>query len=151
MIPLYDLQLKKMMTFYLLGISFDEFQLEDDSSIDLQHFENEQFAIFVSFAEIYNEFIYDLLVEVPAGQRRMALKVAQDKHQNYFIKGTGSAHTNTTLQQLLSVLTTTLLCDEQLYIGIAHGKRMLEPFICDSLQVIMGMHPLCLIFHWLPL
>ncbi len=70
-----------------LGVSFDEFQLEDDSSIDLKGLENENFAIFVSFAEIYNEFIYDLLVDVPAGKRRPPLRLSQDKHQNYFIRG----------------------------------------------------------------
>lgn len=75
----------------ILGISFEEFQLQDqsNSSLDLQGMEDRQFAIFVSFAEIYNELIYDLLVETPAkGRRRPSLKISQDRHQNYFIKGT---------------------------------------------------------------
>lgn len=78
---------------YILGISFEEFQLQDqsNSSLDLQGLGNHQFAIFVSFAEIYNEFVYDLLVETPAkNRRRPVLKISQDKHQNYFIKGTAA-------------------------------------------------------------
>ena len=56
--------------------------------MDLQGFENQQFALFVSFAEIYNEFIYDLLVEAPAkGKHRPSLRIVQDRHQNYYIKG----------------------------------------------------------------
>ena len=43
----------------------------------------------MSFAEIYNEFIYDLLAEAPArGRHRPSLKISQDKHQNYYIRGT---------------------------------------------------------------
>lgn len=76
--------------FVALGMSFEEFQLQDqgDSSLNLQGLQNQQFAIYVSFAEIYNEFIYDLLVETPArGRHRPSLKISQDKHQNYYIKG----------------------------------------------------------------
>lgn len=76
------------VSLYDLGISFEEFQLQGESPLDLQGMENQQFAIFVSFAEIYNEFIYDLLVPAPAkGKHRSALKISQDKHQNYYIKG----------------------------------------------------------------
>lgn len=74
-----------------LGIILDEFQLDDqtDESLDLEGIENRQFALFVSFAEIYNEFIYDLLVPAPVkGKHRPALKISQDKNQNYYIKGT---------------------------------------------------------------
>ena len=47
-----------------------------------------QFVLYVSFAEIYNELIYDLLEEDPRkGKRRVALKIAQDKNKNYYIKG----------------------------------------------------------------
>lgn len=72
-----------------IGISFEEFQVHDDSCLDLQGLENQKFAIFVSFAEIYNEFIYDLLVETPVrGKHRTPLKITQDKHKNFYIKGT---------------------------------------------------------------
>ena len=70
------------------GVSFEDFKVHDSSSIDLQDLENQQFSIFVSFVEIYNEFIYDLLVESPdKNKHRPSLKIAQDKHQNYYIKG----------------------------------------------------------------
>ena len=66
-----------------------EFQVHDDSSIELENGENLQFSIWVSFAEIYNEFIYDLLAEAPKKrQHRPALKLAEDKNHNHFIKGT---------------------------------------------------------------
>lgn len=84
-------------------MSFEEFQMDDDSSIDLQGLENEQFAIFVSFAEIYNELIYDLLEEVPMGKHRPSLKVAQDKHQNSYIKGTLETQSLATVHNFFSV------------------------------------------------
>ena len=69
------------------GGSFAEFQ-HDDSSIELDCADNQQFSIWVSFAEIYNEFIYDLLSEPPAkGKQRTALKIAEDRNHNHFIKG----------------------------------------------------------------
>ena len=71
----------------LAGISFDEFQLQGEVSLDLRGMDDQQFAIFVSFAEIYNEFIYDLLLDAPAKGKRPVLKISQDKHQNYYIKG----------------------------------------------------------------
>ena len=74
---------------YIAGISFDEFQLQGETSLDLRGMEDQQFAIFVSFAEIYNEYIYDLLIEAPGKGKysRPALRVSQDRHQNYYIKG----------------------------------------------------------------
>ena len=69
------------------GGSFAEF-LHDESSIELNAPGNQQFSIWVSFAEIYNEFIYDLLTEPPAkGKLRTALKISEDRHHNHFIKG----------------------------------------------------------------
>ena len=69
------------------GGSFAEFQ-HDDSSIELDCAENQRFSIWISFAEIYNEFIYDLLSEPPAkGKLRTALKISEDKNHNHFIKG----------------------------------------------------------------
>ena len=72
---------------YSLGGSFAEFQ-HDDSCIELDCADNQQFSIWVSFAEIYNEFIYDLLSEPPAkGKQRTALKISEDRNKNHFIKG----------------------------------------------------------------
>ena len=70
-----------------LGGSFEEFQ-HDESSIELGCADNQQFSIWVSFAEIYNEFIYDLLSEPPPkGKRRPPLKISEDRNKNHFIKG----------------------------------------------------------------
>lgn len=50
---------------------------------------NLSFSIWVSFAEIYNEFIYDLLADEPLlGKTRPSLKLSDDRHRNPFIKGT---------------------------------------------------------------
>jgi len=46
------------------------------------------YSIWVSYAEIYNEFIYDLLGDPPVkGKSRTSLKLVEDKHHNLFIKG----------------------------------------------------------------
>lgn len=46
------------------------------------------FSIFVSYAEIYNDFIYDLLDEKPVpGKLRHTLKLSADKNGNPYIKG----------------------------------------------------------------
>ncbi len=70
-------------------MSLDEIQVHDESAIELDSSnENFQFSVWVSFAEIYNEFIYDLLSEAPKkGKARPALKLADDRNRNQFIKG----------------------------------------------------------------
>ena len=46
------------------------------------------YVLFVSFAEIYNNLVYDLLEEPPeTGKHRPSLKIQQDRSQNNFIKG----------------------------------------------------------------
>lgn len=97
-----------METFYVdLGISFEDFQLQDqdqDHSLDLQGYDNHQFAIFVSFAEIYNEFVYDLLLPTPAkGKHRPTLRICQDKYQNNYIKGITGSSCNSGLLVLCDV------------------------------------------------
>ncbi|XP_015594412.1 kinesin-like protein KIF20A isoform X1 [Cephus cinctus] len=47
---------------------------------------NAQYSVWVSFAEIYNETIYDLL-SVESQKRRIPLKLATDNHGRAFIKG----------------------------------------------------------------
>ena len=48
-----------------------------------------KFSVWVSFAEIYNEYMYDLLEALPKEKkvRRQALKLAEDKHGSIYIKG----------------------------------------------------------------
>ncbi|CAL4091661.1 unnamed protein product, partial [Meganyctiphanes norvegica] len=51
--------------------------------------ENSVYAIFVSFAEIYNEYIYDLLEKMPASKKmkRSALMLGEDRNGAIYIKG----------------------------------------------------------------
>lgn len=47
-----------------------------------------KFSVWVSFCEIYNENIHDLLEALPSGaSRRAALRLSQDVKGNAFIKG----------------------------------------------------------------
>ncbi|XP_069543838.1 kinesin-like protein KIF20B [Brachyistius frenatus] len=57
----------------------DSFCLDVDSSV--------RFSVWVSFCEIYNDNIHDLLEQVPSGhQRRTVLRLSQDVKGNSFIK-----------------------------------------------------------------
>ncbi|RVE59266.1 hypothetical protein OJAV_G00186890 [Oryzias javanicus] len=67
--------------------------LSSDSSVSepdsfcLDVSSNLRFSVWVSFCEIYNESIHDLLEQVPAGhQRRTVLRLSQDVKGNSFIK-----------------------------------------------------------------
>ena len=48
-----------------------------------------QFSIWVSFYEIYNEFLYDLLEASPSQQlrKRVTLRLSDDKQGNPYVKG----------------------------------------------------------------
>ena len=68
-------------------------RVKDNTSIDLSQ-STLHYAIWVSFAEIYNENIYDLLEKMPeikkgdnAKPRRSPLKLADDKGGSVYIKG----------------------------------------------------------------
>ena len=65
----------------------EEFQVHDESSIEISNHEKFTYSLWISFAEIYNEFIYDLLSDNLLGKRRVSLKLSQDKNQNFYIKG----------------------------------------------------------------
>ena len=76
------------LMFVLPPLSGLSFEVHDDSFVELEGGEHKKFSVWVCFAEIYNEFIYDLLTEAPAkGKQQPALKLAEDKNCNYFIKG----------------------------------------------------------------
>lgn len=49
-----------------------------------------QFSVWVSFYEIYNEFLYDLLDASPTMQprKRVTLRLSDDKQGNPYVKGT---------------------------------------------------------------
>ena len=62
--------------------------VHDNSSVEIEGTGKEHFSIWVSFAEIYNEFIYDLLSDSPVkGKLRTNLKLQDDRNHNQFIRG----------------------------------------------------------------
>lgn len=54
-----------------------------------------QFSIWVSFYEIYNEFLYDLLDASPSLQprKRVTLRLSDDKQGNTYVKGNADSLT----------------------------------------------------------
>ncbi len=64
----------------------------EDAAISLKH-DDINYAVWISFAEIYNESIYDLLEKIPPVKRkgdkpkRSPLKLAEDKNGSIYIKG----------------------------------------------------------------
>lgn len=61
--------------------------LSHSSGDDLE--EGVQFSIWVSFYEIYNEFLYDLLDASPSMQprKRATMRLSEDKLGNTYVKG----------------------------------------------------------------
>ncbi|XP_054283224.1 kinesin-like protein KIF20A [Macrosteles quadrilineatus] len=61
----------------------------DTSIVQYASESDDRFSVWVSFAEIYNEAIYDLLQLQPVTPnfKRKQLKLGQDNHKNYYIKG----------------------------------------------------------------
>ncbi|XP_022091701.1 kinesin-like protein KIF20B isoform X2 [Acanthaster planci] len=64
-------------------------RIPDDTSIDVEAQGPLKFSVWVSFAEIYNEYIYDLLEAIPKAKkvRRQPLKLSEDKNGQIYIKG----------------------------------------------------------------
>ncbi|NWU90876.1 KI20A protein, partial [Upupa epops] len=60
----------------------------DSYSVSLSHMGDVQFSIWVSFFEIYNELIYDLLEPVLPGQnrKRQTLRLCEDQTGNPYVK-----------------------------------------------------------------
>lgn len=59
---------------------------EDKISLEVET--HTKFSVWVSFCEIYNENIHDLLEVAPSGAlRRTALRLSQDVKGNAFVKG----------------------------------------------------------------
>lgn len=60
--------------------------VEDKISLEVET--HTKFSVWVSFCEIYNENIHDLLEVIPSGAlRRTALRLSQDIKGNAFVKG----------------------------------------------------------------
>ena len=63
-----------------------EFSFDLHSEFEIE--ERDQFALWISFAEIYNEQIYDLLEPVNMKEKkRTVLKLGEDKNGQPYIKG----------------------------------------------------------------
>lgn len=59
-----------------------------EDKINLEVETHTKFSVWVSFCEIYNENIHDLLEALPSGAlRRNALRLSQDVKGNAFVKG----------------------------------------------------------------
>lgn len=69
------------------GLCLEENGLCLSGGEDLE--EGAQFSVWVSFYEIYNEFLYDLLDAPPSLQfrKRATLRLSDDKHGNPYVKG----------------------------------------------------------------
>lgn len=61
--------------------------LQDDEIPTLNH-GDVIYSIWVTYSEIYNETVYDLLANYSANQKRSALKLSYDKNKNIYINGT---------------------------------------------------------------
>lgn len=71
--------------FFILGSTSSDI---DRESVCLDDTSYVKFSVWVSFCEIYNENIHDLLDLVPNGShKRNALRLAQDVKGNAFVKG----------------------------------------------------------------
>lgn len=68
----------------------EESRVIDETTVSVDTQGPIKFSIWVSFAEIYNEVIYDLLEPCPSGKgkKRPILKLGDDKNGNPYIKGT---------------------------------------------------------------
>ena len=61
----------------------------DREKIKVDVEEKVRFGVWVSFAEVYNEQVYDLLVPVPQKKKgkRETLRISDDRNGNPYIKG----------------------------------------------------------------
>ena len=64
-------------------------RVADDTTINVDAQGPVKFSVWVSFAEIYNETIYDLLEPCPQGKgkKRTTLRLGDDSNGNPYIKG----------------------------------------------------------------
>jgi len=59
--------------------------LKNDEIASLDH-GNVSYTVWVSYSEIYNESIYDLLITYSANQKRAPLKLSLDQNKNVYVK-----------------------------------------------------------------
>ncbi|XP_068223044.1 kinesin-like protein KIF20B isoform X2 [Palaemon carinicauda] len=73
-----------------------EVPCQEDLSIDIGDSESTVYAVFISFAEIYNEYIYDLLEKIPLSKKnkRSPLMLGEDRNASIYIKGLQEVRVN---------------------------------------------------------
>lgn len=66
-----------------------EQRIREEGKVSVEEQGQVKFSVWVSFAEIYNEQIFDLLESVPKKKnaRRICLKLSEDKNGSPYIKG----------------------------------------------------------------
>ncbi|XP_037081552.1 kinesin-like protein KIF20A [Pollicipes pollicipes] len=65
-----------------------EARCREPASVSMENQRETRFSVWVSFVEIYNEYVYDLLEKIPSSQkRRTVLHLGLDKKGNTFVKG----------------------------------------------------------------
>ena len=66
-----------------------ENRVREETAVSVTDQGQVQFSVWVSFAEIYNEQIFDLLVPIPKNKngRRPVLSIQDDKNGSPYIKG----------------------------------------------------------------
>ena len=64
-------------------------KLSQDSPLDMPKESDVVYGVWVSFAEVYNECVFDLLDPIlTRGRKRIPLRMAQDGEGIAFVKGT---------------------------------------------------------------
>ena len=66
-----------------------ENRIREEAAVDVAAQGQIRFSVWVSFAEVYNEYIYDLLEPLPNKKnvRRATLNLREDKNGSPYIKG----------------------------------------------------------------
>ncbi|XP_076317117.1 uncharacterized protein LOC143229132 isoform X2 [Tachypleus tridentatus] len=62
-------------------------RVHEASCVSVEEQGNILFSVWISFAEIYNECIFDLLEPLTQGRKRNTLRLAEDRNGNVYIKG----------------------------------------------------------------
>uniref|UniRef100_T1JH64 Kinesin-like protein n=1 Tax=Strigamia maritima TaxID=126957 RepID=T1JH64_STRMM len=69
-------------------------RIHEECKVSIPDIDNFAYSIWISFAEIYNEFVYDLFQPLSAtrSKKRVCLKLSDDKNGNVFVKGLQRIH-----------------------------------------------------------
>lgn len=89
-IPIRNYQLFDFQPFIFISETTSQWGPQD--AISLQDSADVQISIWVSYFEIYNEFVYDLLEPLPSGpnRKRTTLRLCEDRNGSPYVKGNES-------------------------------------------------------------